>query len=94
MLIRSIEPENKDALAFRERIKSGGVSGGEKVKKKKRDNEFQPQWGTPEANNPSAMTGKTPEALYEYGSTLFSRKSPSQIIFSYTFSTKFINKLN
>jgi len=72
----AIEPGNKEALALKARIESGGASGADKVKRKKeRENKFQPQWGTPEANNPSAMTGKTPEDLYEYGSTLFSRKN-------------------
>jgi len=71
----SIEPGNKDALSLRERFQSGGALGAENIKTKKRENKFQPQWGTPEANNPSAMTDKTPEDLYEYGSTLFSRKN-------------------
>ena len=71
----SIDPGNKDALALKERIETGGASGAEKVKRKERENKFQPQWGTPEADNPSAMTGKTPEDLYEYGSTLFARKN-------------------
>mmetsp|Transcript_13126 Transcript_13126/g.15005 ORF Transcript_13126/g.15005 Transcript_13126/m.15005 type:complete len:716 (+) Transcript_13126:100-2247(+) len=71
----AIEPDNKEALALRERFESGGASGGGEVKRKKRDNKFQPQWGTAEARNPSAMTDKTPEDLYEYGSTLFSRKN-------------------
>mmetsp|Transcript_9801 Transcript_9801/g.20784 ORF Transcript_9801/g.20784 Transcript_9801/m.20784 type:complete len:809 (+) Transcript_9801:110-2536(+) len=72
----TIEPGNQEALALRERIKSGGASGaGKVIQPKKRENKFQPQWGTPEAENPSAMTGKTPEDLYEYGSTLFARKN-------------------
>lgn len=60
---------------MRKRIESGGADGVENVKAKERENKFQPQWGTPEANNPSAMTGRTPEDLYEYGSTLFARKN-------------------
>lgn len=71
----AIEPENKDALALKERFESGGASGTGLKQTKTRENKFQPQWGTPEANNPSLMTGKTPEDLYEYGSTLFARKN-------------------
>ena len=72
----SIEPDNKQALALRVRFESGGAAGASSdVKKKKRDNKFQPQWGTEAARDPSAMTDKSPEDLYEYGSTLFSRKN-------------------
>ena len=70
-----LEPENKEALSLKARVESGGASGAANIKQKKRENKFQPGWGTPEADNPSAMTGKTPEDLYEYGSTLFSRKN-------------------
>jgi len=70
-----IEPDNTEALALRERFETGGASGGGKVKGKKRENKFQPQWGTAEARNPSAMTDKSPEDLYEYGATLFARKN-------------------
>jgi len=70
----AIEPGNKEALTLKERFTTGGALGGT-VQPKKRENKFQPQWGTPEASNPSAMTGKTPEDLYEYGSTLFARKN-------------------
>ncbi|OEU10643.1 O-linked N-acetylglucosamine transferas-like protein [Fragilariopsis cylindrus CCMP1102] len=72
----AIEPDNKQALALRVRFESGGAAGASSdVKKKKRDNKFQPQWGTEAARDPSAMTDKSPEDLYEYGSTLFSRKN-------------------
>jgi tetratricopeptide (TPR) repeat protein len=71
----AIEPDNKEAIALKQRFETGGALGAGEIKGKKRENKFQPQWGTPEARNPSAMTNKTPEDLYEYGSTLFSRKN-------------------
>mmetsp|Transcript_64687 Transcript_64687/g.131552 ORF Transcript_64687/g.131552 Transcript_64687/m.131552 type:complete len:825 (+) Transcript_64687:183-2657(+) len=72
----SIEPNNNEAIALKKRIENDGAHVGEQVvEPKKRENKFQPQWGTPEAGNPSAMTGKSPEDLYEYGTTLFARKN-------------------
>jgi protein O-GlcNAc transferase len=38
-----------------------------------RENKFQPNYGTPEADRP--LDGKAPEELYEYGATLFSRRN-------------------
>jgi tetratricopeptide (TPR) repeat protein len=70
----ALEPDNKEALFLKERFETGGAVGvGDKVKRKPRENKFQPQWGTPEASNP--LMGKSPEDLYEYGSTLFSRRN-------------------
>jgi protein O-GlcNAc transferase len=72
-----LEPDNKEALFLKERFETGGAMGSGNAppvkKRKERDNKFQPQWGTPEASNP--LMGKSPEDLYEYGSTLFSRKN-------------------
>ncbi|KAG7348948.1 glycosyl transferase family 41 protein [Nitzschia inconspicua] len=73
-----LEPDNKEALFLKERFETGGAMGsGQHVppikKRKERDNKFQPQWGTPEASNP--LMNKSPEDLYEYGATLFSRKN-------------------
>jgi tetratricopeptide (TPR) repeat protein len=76
----AIEPDNKEAIFLKERFETGGAMGWEgstnrmdTVKRKERENKFQPQWGTPEASNP--LMGKSPEDLYEYGSTLFSRRN-------------------
>jgi Glycosyl transferase family 41/Tetratricopeptide repeat len=73
-----LEPDNKEALFLKERFETGGAMGSgqhqQPIKKRKeRDNKFQPQWGTPEASNP--LMNKSPEDLYEYGATLFSRKN-------------------
>lgn len=72
-----LEPDNKEALFLKERFETGGAMGGEQQppikKRKERDNKFQPAWGTPEASNP--LMNKSPEDLYEYGATLFSRKN-------------------
>ncbi|KAL3910860.1 MAG: hypothetical protein SGARI_001923, partial [Bacillariaceae sp.] len=74
----AIDPEHKEALFLKERFQTGGAMGlgnsqPQVKKRKERDNKFQPQWGTPEASNP--LMNKSPEDLYEYGSTLFSRKN-------------------
>ena len=72
-----LEPDNKEAKFLKERFETGGAMGQSEQqpikKRKQRDNKFQPEWGTPEASNP--LMGKSPEDLYEYGSTLFSRKN-------------------
>jgi len=70
----TLEPENKDALTLRERIESGGTSGVD-FKQKKERKWTQPRIGSSEADNPSAMTNRNPEELYEYGATLFARKN-------------------
>lgn len=70
----ALEPENKEAIFLRERFATGGavVSGMDQMKRKDRG-KFQDPWGTPEALNP--LMNKSPEDLYEYGSTLFSRRN-------------------
>ena len=72
-----MEPDHVEAQALKERFSQAGAGlGGAATKvqpKKERSNKFQPQFGTPEADNP--LADKTPEDLYEYGSTLFSRRN-------------------
>lgn len=68
----ALEPDNQEALHLKERFEAGG-QGLPVGKRKERQNKFQPNYGTPEASNP--LQGKSPEDLYEYGSTLFSRKN-------------------
>jgi protein O-GlcNAc transferase len=74
----ALEPDNTEALFLKDRFETGGAMGSTTTKhavkrRKERDNKFQPQWGTPEASDP--LMNKSPEDLYEYGSTLFSRKN-------------------
>jgi tetratricopeptide (TPR) repeat protein len=75
----SIDPDNEDALELQQKFAGGGSSGGRDRKSarrntnKKRENKFQPNYGTPEADRP--LDGKSPEDLYEYGATLFSRRN-------------------
>jgi protein O-GlcNAc transferase len=85
----SMDPYHEGALQAQARFSGvaaptaddgAGAGGGagvgadsDPLKRKKRDNKFQANYGTPEADNP--LEGKSPEDLYEYGSTLFSRRN-------------------
>ena len=71
----SIDPDNEGGLELQQKMEGGPITDrSRKVgSKKKRENKFQPNYGTPEADRP--LDGKSPEDLYEYGSTLFSRKN-------------------
>ena len=81
-----VDPSHKEARELHKQFSSGGggaagngggftppARDGEDAIKKDRKNKFQPAFGTPEADDP--LMGKTPEDLYEYGSTLFSRRN-------------------
>jgi protein O-GlcNAc transferase len=71
----SIDPHNEGALELQQKFAGGGSDRKSKSrnKNKKRENKFQPNYGTPEADRP--LDGKSPEDLYEYGATLFSRRN-------------------
>ena len=69
-----VDMAHKEAISLQERFRSGGGGGlNGVVSDKKRSNKFQPRFGSAEADNP--LAGKSPEDLYEYGSTLFSRRN-------------------
>jgi tetratricopeptide (TPR) repeat protein len=75
----SIDSSNGDALALLEKFEGGGTSksrSSSKASRKKRENPFQPNYGTPEADRP--LDDKSPEELYSYGATLFSRRNYEQ----------------
>jgi protein O-GlcNAc transferase len=75
----SIDPAHPEALALKDKLEGTTTQtrsvnhNSDSTSFKKRDNKFQPRYGTAEADNP--LEGKTPEDLYEYGSTLFSRRN-------------------
>eukprot|EP00526_Cylindrotheca_closterium_P004303 CAMPEP_0113654424 /NCGR_PEP_ID=MMETSP0017_2-20120614/29149_1 /TAXON_ID=2856 /ORGANISM="Cylindrotheca closterium" /LENGTH=805 /DNA_ID=CAMNT_0000567571 /DNA_START=29 /DNA_END=2446 /DNA_ORIENTATION=- /assembly_acc=CAM_ASM_000147 len=69
----AIDSNNEGALELQRKLKGGGREKVDNSRRKKRENKFQPNYGTPEADRP--LDGKTPEELYEYGSTLFSRRN-------------------
>lgn len=69
----SIDPNNEDALQLQQKLSGGGRKSKSKGKNKIRENKFQPNYGTPEADRP--LDDKSPEDLYEYGATLFSRRN-------------------
>jgi protein O-GlcNAc transferase len=68
-----VDPENVEALELQERFDNPGVYSPEAKRKKERSNKFQPEFGSEEDKDP--LMGKSPEDLYEYGATLFSRKN-------------------
>ena len=71
------DPAHQEARELKHRFATTSTGGHHEavksVNRKKRDNKFQPAFGTPEADDP--LHGKSPEDLYEYGSTLFSRRN-------------------
>ena len=69
----ALEPDHEEALRLKDRFSGAGAGSDTPQPKKERTNKFQPQFGTPEADAP--LDGKSPEDLYEYGSTLFSRRN-------------------
>lgn len=70
----AMDPNHEEAQHLKERYSGTAPEGsGDARKTKKRSNKFQAQYGTPEADKP--LDGKSPEDLYEYGSTLFSRRN-------------------
>ena len=80
-----VDPAHKEARELQTRFGTGTYAppskgsgdpraGGDDAGiRKERKNKFQPAFGTPEADDP--LMGKSPEDLYEYGSTLFSRRN-------------------
>lgn len=73
-----LDPMHPGGLELQEQmtVSNGGASPGGTAGQgeiKKRENKFQARYGTPEADNP--LEGKSPEDLYEYGTTLFNRKN-------------------
>lgn len=76
----AMDPTHPEARALQDRLEGkptpppGAVNDdAASAGYKKRDNKFQARYGTSEADNP--LEGKTPEDLYEYGATLFSRRN-------------------
>jgi protein O-GlcNAc transferase len=70
----SIDPTNKDALELQARFTGKALYDVDIPKpKRERSNKFQAQFGSAEADDP--LGGKSPEDLYEYGATLFSRRN-------------------
>eukprot|EP00980_Cylindrotheca_fusiformis_P017588 scaffold5517_cov135-Cylindrotheca_fusiformis.AAC.18 len=69
----AIDPNNEDALELQHKLSGGAKDRKSRGKTKKRENKFQPNYGTAEADRP--LDGKSPEDLYEYGATLFSRRN-------------------
>ncbi len=77
----AMDPMHPEARALQDRLEgktttttsSKVESTTARESNKKRDNKFQPRYGTPEADNP--LEGKSPEDLYEYGATLFTRRN-------------------
>ena len=74
----SMDPAHPEALALKDKLEGrvpppSGRASADAAAFKKRDNKFQARYGTAEADNP--LEGKSPEDLYEYGSTLFSRRN-------------------
>jgi protein O-GlcNAc transferase len=78
----TMDPMHPEALALKDKLEgkitpplgSSSVDhNSDTATFKKRDNKFQARYGTPEADNP--LEGKSPEDLYEYGATLFSRRN-------------------
>jgi tetratricopeptide (TPR) repeat protein len=74
------DPTHAEAREVQSKLESQSQGGGRvdpssftNVNRKERTSKFQPGFGTPEADDP--LKGKTPEDLYEYGSTLFSRRN-------------------
>ena len=72
----SVDPANEGGLELQRKMEGGGSDKDYRkgaYSRKKRENKFQPNYGSPEADRP--LDGKSPEDLYEYGATLFSRKN-------------------
>eukprot|EP00934_Nitzschia_sp_Nitz4_P005707 Nitzschia sp. Nitz4//scaffold46_size129759//34//2598//NITZ4_003478-RA/size129759-snap-gene-0.0-mRNA-1//1//CDS//3329552526//5697//frame0 len=67
-----MEPTNEEAQSILAKIE-GREDPIPKRTTSKSDNKFQPRFGTAEAENP--LEGKSATDLYEYGSTMFSRKN-------------------
>jgi len=75
----AMDPMHEQARALQDKLdgvdtnqkKKGNQDGNNPAFKKR--NKFQPRFGSAEADDP--LGGKTPEDLYEYGSTLFSRRN-------------------
>ena len=71
-----VDPSNEDGLALQKMMAGGmGYAAHHEYQRPKKDrtNKFQPLYGSAEDEDP--LEGKTPEDLYEYGSTLFSRRN-------------------
>lgn len=76
----SMDPMHPEARALQEKLEGktpekGSLNHREDPNTvyRKRDNKFQPRFGSAEADAP--LEGKSPEDLYEYGATLFSRRN-------------------